>query len=140
VSIHICDLPILLANSEAVSSALLFYLAKKRQWAVRDSLRRSVRRVTGRDRPKTPHTGDSTRSKPRSIVRIEPPSNVIRSQRNEDEKTPILEEEQRRRDVERGFKSHKMAAQVTPALQSSFDMDSPRNAQGTGWSKVFGKK
>jgi hypothetical protein len=140
VSIHLYDSPILLVNSEAVSSALLFYLAKKRQWAVRDSLRRSVRRVTGRGRPKTPRTGESARSKSRTIVRIDPPSSTIRTQRNEDEKTPILEEEQRKRDVERGFKSKKTGVQVTPALQSSFDMDSPRNAQGTGWPKMFGKK
>lgn len=33
-------------SSLPVSSAILFYLAKKRQWAVRASLRRSARRVT----------------------------------------------------------------------------------------------
>ncbi|KAL9113869.1 MAG: hypothetical protein Q9227_002003 [Pyrenula ochraceoflavens] len=36
----------------AVASAILFYLAKKRQWAVRASLRRSVRRLN----PLTPRT------------------------------------------------------------------------------------
>ena len=96
--------------------------------------------MTGRDRPKPPRTGDSARSKPRGIVRIDPPSSTTRSQRNEEEKTPILEEDQRKRDVERGFKSKKMVVQVTPALQSSFDMDSPRNVHGSGWAKVFGKK
>jgi hypothetical protein len=74
-------------------------------------------------------------------VRIDPPSSLSRSQRKEEEKTPILEEDERRRDLERGFKSQNLAVQVTPALQSSFDMDSPRNVQGPGWGKkVFGKK
>jgi hypothetical protein len=137
---HICNIPGLVANSEAASSAVLFYLAKKRQWAVRDSLRRSVRRVTGRDRPKTPRTGDSARSKARGMVRIEPPSGMHSSQFKEEEKTPILNDTQRKRDVERGFKSQKVGVQITPALQSSFDMDSPRTVQGPGWGKVFGKK
>jgi hypothetical protein len=65
---------------------------------------------------------------------------MARTRRNEEEKTPILEDEKRKRDVEKGFKSYKPVAQVTPGLQSSFDMDSPRNPQGAGWAKMFGKK
>jgi hypothetical protein len=80
------------------------------------------------------------RSKPRGVVRIDPPSSMARSEQNEEEKTPILDEDQRKYDVERGYKSQRPSVQVTPALQSSFDMDSPRNAQGPGWAKVFGKK
>jgi len=79
-------------DSKSACSAVLFYLAKKRQWAVRDSLRRSVRRPIGRDRPRTPNTGDSTRRKPESEVWIDPPSGKVRSQQ-EDEKTSILEED-----------------------------------------------
>jgi hypothetical protein len=73
-------------------------------------------------------------------VRIDPPSGATRTQRNEEEKTPILEDDRRKRDVENGFKSYNPVAQVTPGIQSSFDMDSPRNTHGTGWSKMFGKK
>jgi hypothetical protein len=74
------------------------------------------------------------------MVRIDPPSSKARTQRSEEEKTPILEDDRRRRDIEKGFKSYKQVAQVTPGLQSSFDMDSPRDAHGAGWPKMFGKK
>ena len=92
------------------------------------SLRRSVRRVTDRDSPQTARTGDSTRK----IMRIDPPSNISRYARKEEGKTPILEDDQRKRDVERGFKSSKVVIQVTPILHSSFDMDWPRDVQGPG--------
>ncbi|PGH13096.1 hypothetical protein AJ80_06468 [Polytolypa hystricis UAMH7299] len=37
-----------------ITSAVLFYLAKKRQWEIRASIRRSARRLTGTIRPRTP--------------------------------------------------------------------------------------
>jgi hypothetical protein len=73
-------------------------------------------------------------------VRIDPPSGAGRTRQSEEEKTPILDDEKRKRDVEKGFKGYKQAAQATPGIQSSFDMDSPRNAHGAGWPKMFGKK
>ena len=73
-------------------------------------------------------------------MRIDPPPSAARTWQTEEEKTPIMEDERRKRDVEKGFKSYKQVAQVTPGIQSSFDMDSPRDAHGAGWPKMFGKK
>jgi hypothetical protein len=74
------------------------------------------------------------------MIRIDPPSSMARTRWHEEEKTPIIEDEKRKRDIEKGFKSYNPVAQVTPGLQSTFDMDSPRYAQGTGWPRMFGKK
>ena len=137
---RICHSSSLVADSRAAVTAVLFYLAKKRQWAVRDSLRRSVRRVTRRDRPETSRTGDYTRSRSRGVTRIDSPPNTARSQPSRGEKAPMLTETPWKRDVEKGYNSKKSSTPATPAPLSSFDMDSPRNAQGPIWTKVFGKR
>src|SRR2546430_12695114 len=105
---RLCHSSSLFADSRAAITAVLFSLAKKRQWAVRDSLRRSVRRVTRRDRPETPRTGDYTRSRSRGVTRIDSPPNTVRSQPSRGgEKTPMLTETPWKRDVEKGYNSEK---------------------------------
>jgi len=118
------------------STAVLWYLAKKRQWEVRATLRRSARRVTGLGRPKTPKTPSSAR-----VMRINPPSSnpMLRSQRSDEEKTPILTDaERRKRDIEQGQKTP--SVQVDSAIHSSFDMDSPQATPAPGWGRVFAKR
>jgi len=132
------------------STAVLYYFAKKRQWEIREKLRSSARRVTGLGRPKTPKTPKTPMTpktpKPR-VTRIDPPSpsQARRYQSSEEEKTPILTDEQRQRsDIEQGLWTSKKPSvvQVVPesGVQSSFDMDSPRTTSGPTWGRVFAKR
>jgi len=57
-----------------IASAILFYLAKKRQWEVRASLRRSARRLTTAVRARTPMKANFSRRDREGIVRIDPPA------------------------------------------------------------------
>jgi hypothetical protein len=136
----------------ALTSAVLFYLAKKRQWEVRASIRRSARRVTTAFKAKTPVKPNFSR-RDRAMVRIEPPqSQGGKSDRKSKRSGGILKEGRSRpersetemrmdRDVEKGLNSSlgtrtkieaiPPPAQPTPAqsgsqqLKSSFEMDSP---------------
>ena len=129
------------------STAVLYYFAKKRQWEIREKLRSSARRVTGLGRPKTPKTPMTPKTPKPRVTRIDPPSpsQARRYQSSEEEKTPILTDEQRQRsDIEQGLWTSKKPSvvQVVPesGVQSSFDMDSPRTTSGPTWGRVFAKR
>lgn len=85
------------ADSSVVGSALLFYLAKKRQWEVRKSLRRSARRLTGSFKT----SGQTSSRKQRGLSRIteSPPPPLSRKQ-----------------DIEKG---------TTTTITSTFEVESP---------------
>lgn len=149
-----------------IGSAILFYLAKKRQWEVRASLRRSARRVTTVFKAKTPVKANFSRRDRGGAVKIDS-SNEDKLKRS----GGILKEGKARpegfntnagvdRDVEKGF-DRELGTQTkiealpkpSPPLQSvgpksSFQMDSPLagNRAGTGksagggWLKILGRK
>jgi len=78
-----------------VASALLFYLAKKRQWEVRKSIRRSAKRFTGSFKPSAQGTSRKQRGLSK-IVESPPPRGM--------------------RDVEKGNKT---------TITSTFEVESP---------------
>ncbi|ORY05383.1 hypothetical protein BCR34DRAFT_45468 [Clohesyomyces aquaticus] len=97
-------------------SAILFYLAKKRQWDVRQSIRRASRRLTGRAAPPA-----SKRQNRRTGVRLAspPPGKNQKSQR------PV-------RDLEKGLPDSSRGAKTTTTITSTFDVDTPAT-KGKGW-------
>ncbi|KAF2009583.1 hypothetical protein BU24DRAFT_380079 [Aaosphaeria arxii CBS 175.79] len=99
------------------ASAVLFWLAKKRQWDVRQSLRRASRRLTGRgDVPKRPNR--------RTGVRLDspPPSKANRSPR----------------DIEKGLPASSQQGRTTTTITSQFDVETPTSK---GWkAQVIGGK
>jgi len=99
------------ADKLAVGSALLFYLAKKRQWEVRKSLRRSARRLTGSFKT----SGQTASRKQRGLSRIT--------------ETP-LPPLSRRQDVEKGN---------TTTITSTFEVESP-TTKSWRQALAFGKK
>jgi hypothetical protein len=48
--------------------------------------------------------GDSTHSKPKSVVQIDPPSGKASSQQDENKNAPILEEDQQKQVVKKEYK------------------------------------
>jgi hypothetical protein len=153
-----------------LTSAVLFYLAKKRQWEVRASLRRSARRVTTAFKAKTPIKSNFSR-KDRGVIRIDPPSSSAQGKITDRSKRSggILKEAKPRpevsktarvdRDVEKGFGTQTKIetlpkpspAPKAAAPKTSFDMDSPlkRNevgGEGAGkegggrWMKMLWRK
>jgi len=55
-----------------VASAVLFFLAKKRQWKLRDSFRRSTRRLTGSLKGRGSRVSDSERGRHQGAQRTRP--------------------------------------------------------------------
>lgn len=147
-----------------ISSAILFYLAKKRQWEVRASIRRSARRVTTAFRAKTPTKPNFSRRDRGGAVRIDPPPVPALSKNRDKSKRSggILKEGKARperidtgsmdRDVEKGlgkgFGTHtkiEAGPRFSPppppppkGPKSSFEMDSPLtgNRAGAGNGKT----
>jgi hypothetical protein len=152
-----------------ITSAVLFYVAKKRQWEVRASIRRSARRVTTAIKAKTPVRSNFSR-RDRGVMRIDPPAPAAAGKSNRERDRAkrsggILKDgnqSKRRegvdprtdRDVEKGFNygfgtKTKIEAVSKPAPQvssssrpkSSFEMDSQLtgNRSGAGAAGKEGK-
>ncbi|KAF2259484.1 hypothetical protein CC78DRAFT_548258 [Lojkania enalia] len=103
-----------------IASAVLFWLAKKRQWDVRQSLRRASRRLTGRS------TSDAAvkRQNRRTGVRLN---------------SPPAPNSRRERDVEKGLPVSGQQGKTTTTITSTFDVDTP--TPKSGWKpSVLGKK
>jgi hypothetical protein len=145
-----------------IASAILFYLAKKRQWEVKASIRRSARRVTTAFKARTPVRANFSRRDRggRAVVRIDPPGHTgseakgnrdvdrdrtkrsggILKEGNYKSKRPdrIHTNTGADRDVEKGLGTQTKVETVLrpqPALKSSFEMDSPstgKQADGKG--------
>ena len=143
-----------------ITSAILFYLAKKRQWEVRASIRKSARRVTTAFKAKTPVRANFSK-RDRGVMRIDPPSPAAAGKSNRerdrakrsggilkdgntsnrhDEVNPSLS-----RDMEKGFgdgfgTKTKIEAVSKPVPRvssssgpkSSFEMDSHRTGHREG--------
>ncbi|ERF74562.1 hypothetical protein EPUS_00692 [Endocarpon pusillum Z07020] len=136
-----------------MGSAILFYIAKKRQWEVRASLRRSARRVTTAFKARTPVKANFSRRDRGGAVRIDPPSPSHAQTSNKSKRSGGILKEAKRpapegrsdntrnmdRDVEKGFGT-KTKIEAVPRLtspspqssrptgqapKSSFEMDSP---------------
>jgi hypothetical protein len=135
-----------------LTSAILFYIAKKRQWEVRASIRRSARRVTTVIKAKTPVKANFSR-RDRAMVRIDPPQGQSdKTDRRSKRSGGILKEDGARtersntnmridRDLEKGQDSNqgmrtKVESKSAPAPRfsppsdsqgpkSSFNMESP---------------
>ncbi|KAI9798465.1 MAG: hypothetical protein M1825_005345 [Sarcosagium campestre] len=111
-----------------VASAVLFYIAKKRQWQIRKSIRRSARRLTGNfTAPRTPNPAN--RKSTRGATRIVDPKEQQQQQQTKAKKVPQFSA----RDLEKGGADDRK-------LTSSFDIEPPTPQP---WSKSlpgFGKK
>ncbi|KAF2091494.1 hypothetical protein K490DRAFT_60933 [Saccharata proteae CBS 121410] len=107
-----------------IASTVLFFLAKKRQWEVRKSLKRASRRVTHRL-----DTARRNRRSRRSGVRMVSPSRAGTSRgANRDDRV---------RDVEKGQTQASAGKNKTPTM-SAFEVDTPIVRS---WKdKVFGYK
>lgn len=144
-----------------ITSAILFYLAKKRQWEVRASIRKSARRVTTAIKAKTPVRANFSKSD-RGVMRMDPssPAAAGKSNRERDRAKRsggILRDGNTtstrhdgahpspNRDLEKGFSygfgtQTKIEAVSKPAPRvssssgpkSSFEMDSPLRGQREG--------
>ena len=106
----------------SVGSAVLFWVAKKRQWDVRQSIRRASRRMTGRSTADLP----SKRENRRTGVRLNSPPRPNRKPEPE-------------RDVEKGVIHSGGPPTTKTTITSTFDVDTPTP---TGWkaSMLGGKK
>ncbi|KAL5393952.1 hypothetical protein PMIN06_007609 [Paraphaeosphaeria minitans] len=109
-----------------VSSAVLFWLAKKRQWDVRQSLRRASRRLTGRSTVDRPATKRQNR---RTGVRLASPPAGRRKQPG------------REKDLEKGLSEMPKRGTTTTKITSTFDVDTP-TPKPQGWKglTLSGKK
>src|SRR5215471_4990099 len=129
---------------EIVTSAVLYFVAKKRQWDVRESLRRSARRLTGSIKsprtprtpgePRTPGAPDSNRAKRREdVTQIYPQGS--RSKHVDDKECAPRDDrtrQAREADIEKGI-------DLTKEVKLE---DSPPETGQTGKKKVlsFGRK
>jgi len=102
----------------AVASATLFYLAKKRQWDVRQSFRRASRRLTGR-----PDVSKVNRQTRRTGVRMASPPPPAKN---------ML------RDLEKGTPAGSEKGKTTTTITSTFEVETPVAKSWT--SKFFGSK
>lgn len=105
-----------------IGSAVLFWLAKKRQWDVRQSIRRASRRMTGRSTTDV----SSKRQNRRTGVRLNSPPRPHRKAEQE-------------RDLEKGGIHSGPKPTTKTTITSTFDVDTPTP---TGWkaSMLGGKK
>ncbi|KAF9729585.1 hypothetical protein PMIN01_12449 [Paraphaeosphaeria minitans] len=113
-------------HTYTVSSAVLFWLAKKRQWDVRQSLRRASRRLTGRSTVDRPATKRQNR---RTGVRLASPPAGRRKQPG------------REKDLEKGLSEMPKRGTTTTKITSTFDVDTP-TPKPQGWKglTLSGKK
>jgi hypothetical protein len=83
-----------LANSCAVASGTLWWLAKKRQWDVRASIRRASRRFTGRS---TADKSQQNRQNRRTGIRLNspPPGKNASKMRDVEKGLPMTNKEPR---------------------------------------------
>lgn len=93
-----------------VASAVLFWLAKKRQWDVRQSLRRASRRLTGRSTADLPATKRQNR---RTGVRLNDPPAPRRARPGQE------------KDIEKGLSEDPRRGKTTTNITSTFDIDTP---------------
>ncbi|KAF2870283.1 hypothetical protein BDV95DRAFT_595810 [Massariosphaeria phaeospora] len=101
-------------------SAILFWLAKKRQWDVRQSIRRASRRITGRSEV-------SKRQNRRTGVRLNspPPGKTTKPRQDPD--------------IEKGVGDTAQNGRTTTTITSTFDVDTP-TPKGWKASVLGGKK
>ncbi|KAF2641067.1 hypothetical protein P280DRAFT_398191 [Massarina eburnea CBS 473.64] len=122
--IIVCVLVVVLG----VGSAILFWIAKKRQWDVRQSLRRASRRMTGRSTADLPSTRRENR---RTGIRLDaapPPRNARQQQQRPNQE----------RDVEKALEGGR--GKNTTKITSTFDVDTP-TPKTKGWTGgLMGKK
>jgi hypothetical protein len=148
-----------------VTTAVLFWGAKKRQWAVADTMRRSVRRVTTGLKamtPRTPHKmtfspiekrragssfGDgligsknknkskSKSKRPGQETRLGPESAAVSSKRDI-EKGPYAAVEASETSTGQSRKQQRPLPPKVQVPASKFEMDSPKTPM---WNKVFGR-
>jgi len=91
-----------------VASAVLFWLAKKKQWDVRQSIRRASRRITGRGGPEP-----SKRQNRRTGVRLNDPPPPRNGRMNQ------------MHDLEKGFApKSSLQPKTTTTITGNFKMDS----------------
>jgi len=110
------------------ASATLFYLAKKRQWDVRQSFRRASRRITGRSTADLDRAKASSRSQNRRTgVRIASPPLSARAL--------VAKRGEMNRDVEKGVPVEKPT--TTTTITSTFEVETPKTK---GWKAYFGGK
>jgi len=69
-----------------IASAILFYLAKKRDWKIRESIRRSARRVASALTPKSARFPRDVRRSRMGLTRIEEVPNTPRNRSADVEK------------------------------------------------------
>lgn len=93
-----------------ISSAVLFWLAKKRQWDVRQSLRRASRRLTGRSTADLPATKRQNR---RTGVRLNDPPMPRRNRPGQE------------KDIEKALEESSNRGKTTTKITSTFDVDTP---------------
>jgi hypothetical protein len=94
------------ANTSTAASATLWWLAKKRQWDVRQSIRRASRRLTGRA-PADSGKQNQNRQNRRTGIRLNSPppgKNAGRSKQD--------------RDVEKGLQMSSKEARTTTTITS----------------------
>lgn len=95
-----------------ISSAVLFWLAKKRQWDVRQSLRRASRRLTGRS---TADLSATKRQNRRTGVRLNsPPAPKRATGRPGQEK-----------DIEKALQDDPKRGKTSTNITSTFDVETP---------------
>ncbi|KAL1610650.1 hypothetical protein SLS60_002320 [Paraconiothyrium brasiliense] len=107
-----------------VASAVLFWLAKKRQWDVRQSLRRASRRITGRS---TADLSAAKRQNRRTGVRLDSPPAGRRARPGQE------------KDLEKGLSDNPKRGTTTTKITSTFDLETP--TPKAGWKMSLpGKK
>ncbi|KAK2782933.1 hypothetical protein FQN53_009534 [Emmonsiellopsis sp. PD_33] len=118
------------------TSAILFYLAKKKQWEVRASIRRSARRLTGSMKARSSNVPSSSKTKRREgTMRIPPQETRFKNKVQKHASRPEDRHDSRRaqgpkpdRDVEKPMEVK------TPTGKSEFEDD---QASPRGWTQVF---
>lgn len=139
----------------AIASAVLFYVAKKRQWEVRKSIRRSAKRVTTTIKAHTPVRANFSR-RDRGVTRIDPPTSKGRHADDSDRRAARIYRDANR-DLEKGSVSTKTrpvdgspgrkanheSQRATAGHGSTTHIESARAStekdQGS-WAKKFGRR
>ncbi|KAF1953223.1 hypothetical protein CC80DRAFT_152080 [Byssothecium circinans] len=112
--IVVCVLVVVLG----VGSAVLFWLAKKRQWDVRQSIRRASRRMTGRSTADLPSTKRQNR---RTGIKLDAPPPARKNKQHPNQE----------KDVEKALGGH--PGKNTTKISSTFDIDTP-TPKPKGWT------
>ncbi|KAL1982107.1 hypothetical protein VTN96DRAFT_1762 [Rasamsonia emersonii] len=125
-----------------VSSAILFLVAKKRQWAVREAMRRSTRRAANAIKsPLTPRFPKSPRDAPPrpGATRIETARSVPFNPRTKFERGQNESKKERELDLERGIElgATKTSSVRVSTKESNTSNDSDGNEPKRGWGTFF---